>query len=288
VHLTPERISRAETLLERGGWGGIALGRAIPGVRYATVVACGLFKVPYPRFVTAHLSGSSVYVAVFLALGAAFGPTILDRVHLPALGVRLLWLLPLALGLPLRAIWWRRRAQPPIVQSRLRSVWATLFGSFAGTTALAATLSAAATTAELLGISHPLNVSYTLLGGLLGLGLDVDITLLLLYAVLLASLVGLGTAYYELALPHLAPAGGASPLWQTLGLALLALGLFGTILASAALVAREEPFEHWWKIGGPIALLGLVLEVAAYSVVTVNGRALAVSVVPTLRRDTPG
>src|SRR5215210_1163933 len=101
VHLGPERLARAENLLTRGGWGGIALGRAIPGVRYATVIACGLLKVPFPRYVTAHIAGSSVYIAVFLALGAIFGPSVLDHIHLPVHGLRLLWLLPLALGLPL-------------------------------------------------------------------------------------------------------------------------------------------------------------------------------------------
>ena len=105
VHLGPEQLAHSETLLARGGWGGIALGRAIPGLCYATVVACGLFKVPYLRFVTAHLAGSSVYIAIFLALGAVFGPGILDRIHPPALVIRLLWLLPLAVGLPLLLVW---------------------------------------------------------------------------------------------------------------------------------------------------------------------------------------
>ncbi len=104
VHLGPEQLARSEALLARSGWGGIALGRALPGLRYVTVVACGLFRVPYLRFLTAHLAGSSVYIAVFLALGATFGPQILERIHPPAFTLRLLWLLPLAVGLPLLMI----------------------------------------------------------------------------------------------------------------------------------------------------------------------------------------
>src|ERR687885_2584292 len=100
VHLGPKQLARSEALLARGGWSAIAIGRATPGLRYATVVACGLFKVPYPRFVTAHLAGSSVYIAVFLVLGALFGPAVLDLIHLPELGIRMLWLLLLALGPP--------------------------------------------------------------------------------------------------------------------------------------------------------------------------------------------
>ena len=83
VHLGPEQLAHSEAFIGRRGWGGIALGRAIPGLRYATVIACGLFKVPYPRFVTAHLAGSSVYIAVFLTLGAIFGTEILDRLYPP-------------------------------------------------------------------------------------------------------------------------------------------------------------------------------------------------------------
>src|SRR5918912_2280291 len=109
VHMGPKQLARSEALLARGGWKAIALGRATPGLRYATVVACGLFKVPYPRFVTAHVAGSSVYVAVFLVLGAVFGPAILALIHLPELGIRMLWLLLLAVGLPLLMVWWGSR-----------------------------------------------------------------------------------------------------------------------------------------------------------------------------------
>ena len=73
VHMGPEQLTRAEQLLRRGGWWGIALGRAIPGLRYITVIACGLLNIPYLRFVTAHIVGSSIYIAAFLALGAILG-----------------------------------------------------------------------------------------------------------------------------------------------------------------------------------------------------------------------
>src|SRR5215208_5075997 len=144
VHLGPERLARAEALLMRGGWGTIALGRAIPGVRYATVIVCGLLKVPFPRYLAGHVAGSSAYVAAFLALGAAFGPAILERIHLPSQGARLLWLLPLALGLPLLIVRWgnRVRSRQPADLSRRRLVGAVLLGGFAGTVALAAMLSA--------------------------------------------------------------------------------------------------------------------------------------------------
>src|SRR3712207_905409 len=130
VHLGPEQLARAEALLSRSGWGGIALGRATPGLRYATVIACGLLKVSYPRFVTATLAGSSVYIAAFLALGAIFGPTVLDRIHVPALAVRLLRVVPLAGGGTFLFGWGGFPPPPPPPPSSWARVWCRPFWGF--------------------------------------------------------------------------------------------------------------------------------------------------------------
>jgi hypothetical protein len=160
-----------------------------------------------------------------------------------------------------------------------------LLGSFAGTVALTAALSATATVAELFGASHPLNVTYALLGWLLlGLELDVGLALLLLYVVLLALLTGAAVAYYELVLPYLAPRG-ATPSAQVLGLALLAFGLLITLFMFSLFVERDGSFDDlWWRDGGPIMLLGLALGVTVYATTAVYGRALASIVVPSVRR----
>ncbi len=282
VHLGPEQLARAEALLARGGWWSIALGRAIPGVRYATVIACGLLKVPFRRYVTAHIVGSSVYIAVFLALGAVFGPAILDRIHLPAHGLRLLWLLPLAVGLPFLIVRWSRRvhARQPEDPSRRRLVGAVLLGSFAGTVALTAALSATATIAELLGASHPLNIVYASLSQLLGLGLDVNASSLLSYAVLLSLLTGIATAYYELVLPYLAPPRSVPSLWQIFSLTLLVFGLFGIVFLSSLFVLSEGLLDLWQQTGGLAMLLGIVLGVVGYASTVVYGRVLAASLAP--------
>ncbi len=288
VHLGPERLARAEALIARGGWGSIALGRAIPGIRYATVIVCGLLKVPFPRYLAGHIAGSSVYVAAFLALGATFGPRILEHMHLPSQGIRLLWLLPLAVGLPILIVRWghRVRSQQPAQPSRRRLVGAVLLASFAGTVTLAATLSAAAAIAELFGATHPLNVAYTLLGWLLlGVEFGTGITLVLLYTILLTLLVGLATAYYELVLPYLRPRG-FPPSRQVLGLTLLALGLLGGVFLISLFVERDGSFDDaWWQAGGPIMMLGIALGVTVYATTATYGRLLAIAVAPSLRRD---
>jgi membrane protein DedA with SNARE-associated domain len=287
VHLGPEQLARAENLLQRGGWWSIALGRAIPGVRYATVIACGLLKVPFPRFVTAHIAGSSVYIAIFLSLGAIFGPPILDRIHLPSTGLRLVWLLPLAIGLPLLIVRWgsHARSRQPAAPSRRRLLAAVLLGGFAGTVALTASLAATAAVAELLGASHPLNVAYSLLGWtMFGLESTVNAALLLLYVALLALLVGIAAVYNELILPHLAP-HGASPSRQVLGLMLLTIVLFGLLFLLSLIVANTGSFALWWRTGGgPIMLLGAALGTLAYATTVVYGRVLAIVAAPSLRR----
>ncbi len=283
AHLGPEQLARAEALLSRSGWGGIALGRATPGLRYATVIACGLLEVPYLRFATATLVGSSVYVGAFLALGAIFGPAVLEHIHLPALAARLLWVLPLAVSLPLLMVWGSSRSARLATPSPRRVVGAALLGSAAGAVALSATLSATATVAELLGASHPLNVAYAFVGWLVGTGPTVHATTLLLYVALLLLLVGLNAAYYEYVLPYMAPRG-VSRLWQVLGLALLTIGVFGLIFSSVAFARRDEAFALWWQTGAPTVLIGIAGGVAVYALTAVYGRALAIAVASTLRR----
>jgi hypothetical protein len=216
------------------------------------------------RFLTAHLAGSSVYIAVFLALGATFGPQILERIHPPALTLRLLWLLPLAVGLPLLMIWWgsrtlpRRSAEP----SRRWATVAVLLGGFAGTTALAATWSATATVADLLGRSA-----------------SVGSTSLLVHAALLSLFIGIGVAYYEFILPYLAPRGLSLP-QQALGLGLLAPGLFGALSGVTLLTTRSGSLTLWWQTGGPIMLIGTVLGLGIYALTTTYARAAAIETAP--------
>jgi membrane-associated protein len=86
MHLTPERLDRAERWLVRRGTVAIVLGRLTPGLRMATVIACGVFKVPFWRFLPSLAVGGLLYILFYTLLGYFFGPAVLEAVagvHLP-------------------------------------------------------------------------------------------------------------------------------------------------------------------------------------------------------------
>jgi membrane protein DedA with SNARE-associated domain len=86
MHLTPERLDRAERWLARRGTLAIIVGRLTPGLRMATVIACGVFEVPFWRFLPSLALGGLLYILLYVMLGYLFGPAVLDAVtgiHLP-------------------------------------------------------------------------------------------------------------------------------------------------------------------------------------------------------------
>ena len=86
MHLTPERLERARRWLERHGSLAIVAGRLTPGLRMATVIACGVFNVPFWRFLPGLALGGLLYILLYTLLGYFVGPAVLDVVegiHLP-------------------------------------------------------------------------------------------------------------------------------------------------------------------------------------------------------------
>jgi membrane protein DedA with SNARE-associated domain len=113
MHLTPERLERAEAFLRRRGTLAIVVGRNTPGLRMATVVACGVFGVPYARFLPSLALGGGIYILLYTLLGFYFGRVVLDvleGIHLPIgvlgslvpLVLLLVWLVRARRGLLLR------------------------------------------------------------------------------------------------------------------------------------------------------------------------------------------
>jgi len=74
VHLSPERLIRAERWFQRYGVLAIIFGRHIPGFRVPITVAAGVFKVRYLTFAASVAVSSAIWAGVVLIIGVAYGP----------------------------------------------------------------------------------------------------------------------------------------------------------------------------------------------------------------------
>jgi membrane protein DedA with SNARE-associated domain len=90
IGLTPERLDKAMTGLQRRGALGVFLGLNVPGARAGIIPAAGLAGLAYPVFAPAMISGSSIFYGWHIALGYIVGPSataLLESMHLPILPV---------------------------------------------------------------------------------------------------------------------------------------------------------------------------------------------------------
>ncbi len=73
LHLTPERLARAEQWFVRWGPWTVVFGRHIFGFRVPVTVAAGLFGVRFEVFVASVAASAVVWVGFFLLVGATLG-----------------------------------------------------------------------------------------------------------------------------------------------------------------------------------------------------------------------
>jgi membrane protein DedA with SNARE-associated domain len=74
VHLSPERLARAERWFQRYGVLAIIFGRHIPGFRVPITVAAGIFRVRYLTFAASVAVSSAIWAGIVLIIGVAYGP----------------------------------------------------------------------------------------------------------------------------------------------------------------------------------------------------------------------
>lgn len=74
VHLTPERVAKAEQWFKRYGVLAIIFGRHIPGFRIPITVASGIFEVRYPIFAASVAVSTAIWAGVVLIIGINVGP----------------------------------------------------------------------------------------------------------------------------------------------------------------------------------------------------------------------
>jgi membrane protein DedA with SNARE-associated domain len=96
LHLTPERLARAERWFERWGVWAIIFGRHVPGLRVPITVAAGVLRVPYPTFAGCVAVSTAVWAGVWLVVGITLGGRVERFLHLHD---EALWLLPALIAL---------------------------------------------------------------------------------------------------------------------------------------------------------------------------------------------
>jgi|SRR5436190_11327888 len=73
LHLTPERLNRADAWFERFGDAAVFLGRVTPVVRSFISIPAGVVRMPLPRFTVLTLLGSAIWCFVLAGIGWAIG-----------------------------------------------------------------------------------------------------------------------------------------------------------------------------------------------------------------------
>ena len=73
LHVTPERIDRAERWFDRFGAVAVPLGFAAPLVRSFVAIPAGIAEMPLRRLVPLAIAGCALFCATFAAIGWAVG-----------------------------------------------------------------------------------------------------------------------------------------------------------------------------------------------------------------------
>ena len=74
IHLSHERLERAEKWFKRYGVLAIIFGRHIPGFRIPITVASGVFQTPYRVFAPSVAISSAIWAGIVLYIGVNYGP----------------------------------------------------------------------------------------------------------------------------------------------------------------------------------------------------------------------
>jgi membrane protein DedA with SNARE-associated domain len=74
VHLSPERLDKAERWFKRYGVVAIIFGRHIPGFRVPITVAAGILKVGYPVFAASVAVSTAIWAGIVMVIGINYGP----------------------------------------------------------------------------------------------------------------------------------------------------------------------------------------------------------------------
>ena len=112
IHMDRAKLDRAEVWISQRSFLAIFLGRIIPGLRTPTVIAAGVFGVPYRQFMLAFTPGSFLYILFFVLLGMWMGPYAVQVIGAPRMSMRMVLTGVLFVGLAGFLFVMYRRAAP--------------------------------------------------------------------------------------------------------------------------------------------------------------------------------
>ena len=105
LHLTPDRMLRAEATFRRWGPWALIVGRHVPGLRIPLTVIAGILELDYRVFAISVAVSSATWTAAFLTLGAVFGDDVVRSLRSSPLlyALALLAIVAVAAGIVVRA-----------------------------------------------------------------------------------------------------------------------------------------------------------------------------------------
>jgi membrane protein DedA with SNARE-associated domain len=109
VHLSPERLERAERWFDHYGVLAIIFGRHIPGFRVPITVASGVFRISYPVFAASVAVSTAMWAGIVLVIGINFGPRMEAYLRLHR---EMLWLWAAVVVVMVVFMLTRRQAKP--------------------------------------------------------------------------------------------------------------------------------------------------------------------------------
>lgn len=112
IRLDRAKLDHAEHWMQDRAMLAVFLGRIIPGLRNVSVLAAGVFGVPYYRFLPPFALGSFLYICFFFFLGFWVGPQALEVIGAPRLSLRIVVTAVLFVALGAFLIVMYRRAAP--------------------------------------------------------------------------------------------------------------------------------------------------------------------------------
>ena len=111
IHLTPERMERAEAWFERRGARAVVISRMLPLIRAYTSFPAGAARMPYPKFILLSFIGGLPWIAAWGILGRELGSSYHSvQNHLHYVDIAAVVLIVAAVAYLLFRRW--RRAEP--------------------------------------------------------------------------------------------------------------------------------------------------------------------------------